>query len=323
VLYFNTKHQALFSAAGFYSRLMQSQMKNYNLLLFVFVVGLVSCEKSENNGNNPYIPVYDTLPSEVFIKIADNFTYNYSDVAFYDSSAHIVYFLESHPELEKIREAYFEVYAERDTVYRGELWPSYSSSLPAGIYIPCMPLFYQNYALGFENRLKGMSDLRNDPRLISNLYKRKLLHSGIVASVDEIQISGSLARLSFVVTNYDETPLFILDPDKMGHKLFHYFTNGLYLVNKINNVVTTTKLESQTPVPFNGWSKEWLTLLSPGESSMFTLNYSFDSVIPPGDYTAWFEYPGLSLQVDIDELFQVTGRIWLGSVKCAKYVNVL
>ena len=298
-------------------------MKNIIFLLSVLLIGFVSCEKSGNGDDNPDIINKDTLPSEVFIQIADNFIYDYSDVAFYDSSAHVLYFLESHPELEKIREAEFTVYADGDTVYSGELWPSFSSLLPAGIYIPCMPLFYQNYALGIENRLTGMQDLRNDPGLINVLYKRNLLHSGIVASIGALEISGSLARLSFIVTNYDDTPLFILDPDKMGHKLFHYFTNGLYLKNKETDEVTTTILESQTPVPWNGWSKEWLSLLGPGESRSFTLNYSFNSVIPPGNYIAWFEYPGLSLQVDIDEVFQESGRIWLGSVKCARGIDIL
>jgi hypothetical protein len=298
-------------------------MKNFIFLFFVLLIGFLSCEKSGKSDDDSDIINKDTLPSEVFIQIADNFTYDYSEVAFYDSSAHVLYFLESHPELEKIREAEFTVYADGDTVYTGELWPSFSSLLPAGIYIPCTPLFYQDYALGIENMLTGPQDLRNDPGLISVLNKRKLLHSGIVASIETLEISGSLARLPFIVTNYDETPLFILDPDKMGSKLFHYFTNGLYLKNKETNEVTATILESQTPVPWNGWSKEWLSLLGPGESRIFTLNYSFGSVVPPGSYIAWFEYPGLSIQVDIDEVFQESGRIWLGSVKCAKGIDIL
>ncbi len=165
-------------------------------------------------------------------------------------------------------------------------------------------------------------DLRNDPRIIQSLKDRELLHSGLTGTIQALEISGSLARLDFVVTNLDKSELLILDPGKMGQKLFHYYTNGLYLRDLATNNIIASKLEFQTPNPADGWKKEWLTLISPGGSVLFTFNYSFNKVISPGNYSAWFEYPGLSSQVDIQDVFQTTGRIWLGDITAVRIIAI-
>jgi len=296
-------------------------MKNYLLLIPLVIFGFTSCIKSDpgtDDGNTNHNPV----GSETFLTIGDNFIYDYSDIGLYDSSTHIIYFKEMHPELDKIRQLSFVCYDEGDSIYQGEFWPSYFSSLPSGSYVSISPFFYQNYALRIEYRESINPDLRNDPRIIESLKDRELLHSGLTGTIQTLEITGSLARLDFVVTNMDKTTLLILDPDKMGHKLFHYFTNGLYLRDLSTNNIIASKLEYQAPVPSNGWKKDWLTELSPGESALFTFVYSFDKAISPGNYSAWFDYPGLSSQVDIDEVFQASGRIWLGDITSAKPITI-
>jgi hypothetical protein len=296
-------------------------MKEYRLIIFLLIFGCTSCLKSDpgtDDGNTDH----NSIGSETFLSIGDNFIYDYSDIGLYDSSTHIIYFKEIHPELDKIRQLTFVLYDEGDSIYRGEFWPSYLSLLPSGSYIANLPFFYQNYALRIDYMESTEPDLRNDPRIIKSLRNRELLHSGLAGRIQKLEVTGSLARLDFIVTNMDKGTLLILDPDKMGHKLFHYFTNGLYLRDLATSNIIASKLVYQAPVPSDGWKMDWLTELSPGESAVFTFVYSFDKVISPGNYSAWFDFPGLSSQVDINDVFQTSGRIWLGDITSAKNIII-
>ncbi len=287
------------------------------------IFGLASCEKSDpdsDTGPDPINP--DSLGLVHFFQIGDNIVYDYSEISLYDSSTHILYFWENHPELDKLRQPKFVIYTEGDTIYEGDIWPSYFSSLPSGAYIASAPFFYQNYALRIEYRQGSEPDRRNDPRIINSLKERALLHSGLQVVITSLEINGSQARLSLAVTNMDNSALLILDPDKMGQRLFHYFTNGLYLRDLTNNNTIQSVLEFQTPVPWNSWNKDWLTQLDREKSKLFTLNYSFNQIVNPGNYLALIEYPGLSSQVDLNELFQSSGRIWLGSITAVKNISV-
>ena len=296
-------------------------MKKYLVIVSLLMLGFSSCDNSDS-GTDQGDYNQKPIDSGTFISIGDNMIYSYSEIGLYDSSTHIIYFKEKHPEFDKIRQPLFALYDKGDTIYQGEIWPSYNSSLPSGAYIASMPFFYQNYALRIDFMEGSKPDLRNDPRIIQSLKDKELLHSGLTGAIQTLEISGSLARLDFVVTNLDKSELLILDPGKMGQKLFHYFTNGLYLRNLETNNIIASKLEFQAPIPADGWKKEWLTLISPGGSVLFTLNYSFGKVISPGNYSAWFEYPGLSSQVDIQEVFQLNGRIWLGDITAVRIITI-
>ena len=296
-------------------------MKKHLLIICLLMLGISSCDNSDS-GTDQGDYHQKPIDSGTFISVGDNMIYSYSEIGLYDSSTHIIYFKENHPEFDKIRQPSFALYDKGDTIYQGEIWPSYNSSLPSGAYISSMPFFYQNYALRIDYRGGSEPDLRNDPGIIQSLKDRELLHSGLTGTIQTLEISGSLARLTYVVTNLDKSELLILDPGKMGQKLFHYYTNGLYLRDLATNNIIATKLEFQTPNPSDGWKKEWLTLISPGGSVAFTLNYTFNKVISPGNYSAWFEYPGLSSQVDIHDVFQTNGRIWLGDITTVKNIVI-
>jgi hypothetical protein len=298
-------------------------MKKVFIALSAIIISLVSCEKSgtDTSGGTGNYNV-DSLGSKITFQIGDLATYPYSDISLYDSSTHILYFRENHPEFQKLRQTSFTFYSEGEKVYDGEIWPGYSSSLPSGPYIATEPLFYQNYALRIDFRKDGQPDLRNDPKIIKSMMERDLLHSGLQVTIMTLNINSTFANLALVVTNMDKSALYILDPDKMGHKLFHYFTNGLYLRDLATNELTGSILEFEPPVVTNAWSKDWLTLLGPDQSAEFILNYNFRQAVPPGNYLAVIEYPGLSNQVNLANLFQSSGRIWLGDVTAVMKISV-
>jgi len=296
-------------------------MRNHLLIIFAVTLGLNSCELSDS-GEDPGDIKKDSLLTDILLSIGDNITFDYADIESYDSSAYILYFRYNHPEFEKLRQSSFVFYADGDSVYKGQLWPGYLSSFPSGPYIHIAPLNYQNYALRIDYFKNIEPDLRNDPGITQNLKMRDLLHSGLMVALSPPEISGPLCRLSFTVTNMDKSALLILDPDKTGHRLFHYFTNGLYLMNLTDSTIINSVLEYQTPVPWNGWLMDWLTQLNPGETKKYTVSYSFDTIIGKGNYEAFFEYPGLSYQVSIIDLFQAKGRIWLGDITASRKITV-
>jgi hypothetical protein len=172
-------------------------MQNYLLIISIMIFAVASCEKSASDSDpGADIINQDSLGSGAFFQIGENVVYNYSEISLYDSSTHILYFKENHPEFEKLRQPSFVLYAEGDTIYEGKIWPGYFSSLPSGVYIASAPFFYQNYALRIEYRQGSEPDRRNDLRIIKSLKDRALLHSGLQVIIMSLEINDSQGRLS-------------------------------------------------------------------------------------------------------------------------------
>ena len=287
-------------------------MKKYLFTGTVLILLLISCEKIFNNSRDDY-----------FFK-SDALEYKYSDCEFYDSSTHIFYLRTIHPQIITEKSSVFSVLANGEEIYKGAFWPPYSSSLPFGPYISSYTSFYPDFTLRIEQMTfdNQPADQRNDPRIISALEAHGLLHSGLSAAINSIDIAGTQLTFKFTVTNADITDLLILDLEKTGPDLFHYFTNGLSIRNVNHEEVFSSQIQPETPSPWNSWKPEWLSVLKSGASRQFTINYSMISFLNPGEYTASFEFPGLSLGITHDQLFQSNGRIWIGDVSVNKKITV-
>ena len=289
-------------------------MKNI-LILIASLVFFVACEKGGDNpdGGNPG---GGNIPSSVILTIGDNISYDYDEIHLYDSSSHVLIFKEIHPEFDKLKDVPFGICAAGDTVYQGQFWPAYLSSMPAGAYISNNPLFLQDYALkiDFQSSNSNIRDLRNDPSFIKELTDRNLLHSGLAVKISKIESNGSLISLTFTVTNMDNVNLLVLDPDLVGVNVFHYFTNGLSIKNISTSAITHVTIPPKAPVPLNGFLPTWLSSLSPSTTKSYTFLYSLGTALSPGEYSVTFLYPGLTSQVDIMNLYQKGTRIWLGDV---------
>lgn len=155
------------------------------------------------------------------------------------------------------------------------------------------------------------------------LKRHGLLHSGLAVTADPPEISGTEMSFTLTVTNNDESVLLILDPAKTGQGLFRYFSNGLYLIDPLNNnEVFADNIPHTAPQPFNSWSTSWLTGIQPGESMSFTFNYTLTTVPAPGEYRVVFLFPGLSYQISSDGLYQGSSRIWLGHVMFSQVMSI-
>lgn len=110
--------------------------------------------------------------------------------------------------------------------------------------------------------------------------------------------------------------------DKMGLNLFHYFSKGLVFRKSPDSPSITVKIPSESPSSSKDWNINWLTKLDSGESKTWTFNYPLDTPIDPGEYIVNFNYPGLSSQIDRDQMVQDNARIWPGEVIADQYIVI-
>jgi hypothetical protein len=277
---------------------------------------LLSCEKTS---------VIDTGPDskidpDVLFRIGDGTEYHYDDIALYDSSAHILYFRKEQDKFYEIINKPFAFLNRGDTIYSGLFWPGYYSSIPVGPVIMSPPSMYGNYALRIQIWLGDKSQLINNPELIDVLKDHGLLHSGLEGRIDKISFSETKITFRFTITNRDKTDLLILDINKTGPNLFHYFTNGLSIRNPSHDRIYESTIQHSKPEPWNSFKTEWLSLLKSGESASFEIEYPVEDPINPGEYYAIFEFPGLAYQVSKNQLFQGMNRIWLGDITLRKEI---
>lgn len=264
------------------------------------------------------------IDRDVFFKLGSGQEYSIGDIELYDTSTHILYFKKDQDYFKKMFENSFAFMNKGEIIYQGSFNPGYSSSMPNGPFI-LSPSMYGTYTLKIDYWTNpNYPDVRNDPTLINILNQNNLLHSGLKISANSIHIEGSQLTFKFTVTNHDQTDLMIIDPDKTGTNLFHYFTNGLYIKDLSHNEVFSSNIQPQTPDPWNSWKIDWLSELKSGDSKEFTLIYTIENPIGSGEYETSFGYPGLGIggHISKEQLYQGNSRIWLGKISSKKSLTI-
>ncbi len=306
-------------------------MKYYGLLIVIFGILIPACDQD-----------YDreiSLSDGFYIYVNDKPLITPYDIDYYDHSTHMIYLKQDHPlntnpeNYSSVSGVQFTVKALNEDIYTGIIRPSYSCSLSAGPTIEIMPSFHSSdiIAIGMIFFCDSLGkhcteDPRNDPRIIEALKKYDQYHEGLHCCINTIKVksrSGDRAQLEFTFTiyNVDDFNYYILDPDKMGIGVFHYFTNGLFISDKENRITYSYQGEHVQPDPWNSWQTKWLTRLKSGDKITFRLLLDEYDYIPPGTYQASFAYPGLS-HVDKEERIRNNGRIWLGGIRASKEIII-
>jgi hypothetical protein len=158
--------------------------------------------------------------------------------------------------------------------------------------------------------------------MIDILNRHDLLHSGLAISSSSVEITGTQLTFRFTITNKDQSDLMIIDINKTGPNLFHYFTNGLFIYDLSHNEVFSSNIQHLAPDPWNSWNINWLSQLKSGDSKEYTINYTINNPLNPGEYDINFEFPGLASQVPKDQLKQGNSRIWLGDIPHNKSIII-
>ena len=288
-------------------------MKKSLLSASILILIMVSCETHIND------------PEDEYLFSTDNgLEYSYSDFELYDSSTHIFYLKTDHPELKTNQSSTFSLLANGEEIYNGVFHSAYSSSMPFGPYLSSGFSLYPDYCFRIELITVDDQprDSRNDPRLISAFKDHNLLHSGLSGQINDIIINDTHLTFSFTINNNDNSDLLVLDPEKTGPELFHYFTNAPVFYNKTQSKLFSYNTNHQEPSPWNKLDMNWLSTLQSGDSRQYTFDYTINSPLTPGEYKISYEFPGLSKQVPIDQLYQGNTRIWLGDITLSKEITI-
>ena len=242
-----------------------------------------------------------------------------SKIDYYDFSTHTVYFKEEQSFFRDSDRGTFSVYVGDSKIYMGGILPMSSDYAPAGIYINSSFMNKPQYELAINFRQYGsqeIEDFRSDSRIIDALKSEGKYHAGLQVEIQSIRfLPNDKVSFDFQLTNNDTFNYLYLDPDKTGIGLFHYFTNGLSFYSEKDNQRYNPKISIVSPDSWNVWKKEWLSVIQSGESKQFTITYDQFDPMPAGNYQASFYFPGLQFyQVEMKDLNQKEGRIWLGSI---------
>jgi len=116
--------------------------------------------------------------------------------------------------------------------------------------------------------------------------------------------------LELELRNEDSLNYYYWDPDKLGMECFHYVTTGLSLWDDEGGYYH----HRIQPLSWAYADPDRMSLLESGSSVTLTLTYDHFDTIPPGDYTAYFEFPGPHSTETRGELDLEDGRIWLGDL---------
>lgn len=281
-------------------------MKKFLFFGIFISMAISSCEKND----------YD-----IFLKVGADFEFRFSDIELYDTSTHIIYFKSEYDEFRNLENGSFSFLNNGDPIYTGSLWPVYSSLGPTTPFIITPPM-YGNYALRINSWGSDKPDIRNDSRIIQLLNQNNLLHSGLAVSISSVEVTETQLIFKFAISNQDQSDLFIIDLDKTGPNLFHYFSNGLYICDLANNEVFSSTIQHLVPDQWNSWEMDWLSELKSGNSKEFTINYPLNNPLAAGEYDARFEFPGFGRQVTKDQLYQGNIRVWLGDVTNKKRIII-
>jgi hypothetical protein len=248
-----------------------------------------------------------------------------SEIDYYDFSAHLIYLKDNHTLLEKLYfGASLKVFADSIFIYPVVQLPVASSWMPEGAIIWGMPFFYPDYLIAIDFMSIGNTvDMRGDSRIADVLKQNNQFHEGLNCTIESIDVSAeNEVRIDLLLKNEDTFDYYYMDPLKMGTGLFHYYTNGLSFWDGENYRRYSHKIDVDRPETNKAWHMEWLSLIKSGEEIPVSIVYESFDTIPPGNFQASFEFPGLGRQISKNEIQQENGRIWLGEMQLTSDITI-
>ncbi|TFH27065.1 MAG: hypothetical protein E4H10_05120 [Bacteroidia bacterium] len=292
-------------------------MKTLTICMVLCSLLATACEKA------------NTWPdvSEGFCLVSDDgVVLNHKDIEYYDFSTHMIYLKDHISFTEDILESGVNaVYAEGEKIYDLAMMNPWDSYMPSG------PLlwnwsYYGDFVVLIDLLHPGSpedaADPREDIRVAKALLRYEQFHHGLACEIVEIRrVEAGHLELELELRNEDVYPYLYPDPEKMGSALYHYFTNGLSLRNA-EDVYYYHEMVPEVPDPKGEWNPDWLSVIGSGANVRLTSDYPHFNEVPPGEYTAWFRFPGENYHLTRDDLVQEQGRIWMGYLNLEKTLTI-
>lgn len=258
------------------------------------------------------------------------------DISFYDWSSHCIYLKNDKrhffPDWENNKfnefppewaDKPFVVTANREKYYIGyfsnvlshywiapEISDGLNNGYPPDVLFIDWTWLYQDYQ-------------QNHPDVKQALMETGLYHSGISVTFDTtdaiVNIENadtSTITYKFTITNNDKDDLYIMDPDKSGSDLFHWFTNGPVFKNLETGKIYESGWKTTGYLPATDyWSPDWFIKLKSGQSTIRAVILKGYPYFPTGEYIFEFRYNGQSRGMEKEVRERTDGRYWLGPTR--------
>lgn len=168
----------------------------------------------------------------------------------------------------------------------------------------------------FDN---ASEDNRNDPYVMEALKRANIFHKGLNLKLKDIKFlensDTATVEYTFTIINNDVDILYILDPDKMGSGLFHFFNIGpQFLKSDEINVRSASFNKPVIPVPRDTWDPNWFIKLNSGDSITRTVSLRGYAFFPSGTYYCETTYQCIK-KIPKEQRNLSDGRYWIGPTK--------
>ncbi len=314
-------------------------MKRITMLLFVLV--LLSCTRDKNPAGpsdsdfgfyflqDESVTIFDVNDGATNLQPASEPWLTARDITFYDFSSHCLY-------LKKPKKELFPEYAS--TFELMEAMPAkpfwvmvngkqcYLAAFDAGYHAmaPFLPYFDPIALDAFPNdvlplRAPWHSDTRDNQMVKQALKAAGLYHAGLAAELQDVKVTDNsdIATVQYTlkITNNDVDDLLVLDADKMGSGLFHYFTNGPVISSEESQLMyQSLHKEFQHPPEGVEFDPSWFTTIKSGQSKTWTITLKGYDAIQPGSYECDMHFSS-PMRITLDERFVGKARYWLGDIQ--------
>ena len=297
---------------------MRRAIAPFILLLIV----LAGCETEKDPVDEPLDPSFHLTDGFCLVKDS-RVVLNHYDIDYYDYSAHLIY-LKSPGVFEqefKYKDA-GTIYADSTRIYDLSFVSHAASYIPQGPVIWFPSIFSPEYTVRIDmawiNDPMGedANDPREDPRIVEALEKYGQFRHGLQVEIASVRYnSPENVVLELELRNEDSVNYYYFDPEKMGMGLYHYVTNGLYLSDMETGQSYHHLINGTQPDPWDWLELEGMSLLESNSSVILTITYDHFDELPPGNYTAYFQFPAPNGRVPREDLDRENGRIWLGELQ--------
>jgi len=209
--------------------------------------------------------------------------------------------------------------------YIGSFHSLASSLAPTKPYIDEIDIqFYPEDVLHISKAWLDETDSRKNSAVAQDLISKNKLHNGLSLQILNVKVLSNsdtaVVQYTYRIVNNDQDNLYILDPEKMGSNLFHYFTNGIDFTGN-GHIYYSQYKKTEQPEPFDGWNPEWFSKMKSGSTMQRTVTLKGYPHIPGGTYNCSFKF---SAPTKIDKSNRVfsDARYWLGEIDCENEISI-
>ena len=211
----------------------------------------------------------------------------------------------------------FVVKSNNKRCYIGSFHSGAMSLAPQRPYIDELSIMFFPSDILYINAGWGTVDERKNADIEKTLKYLNKLRYGISVKIKDIQVidnsDTASVRYTYELFNHDRDNLYVLDPDRMGSNLFHYFTNGIDFRNDNGYFYSEYKTVEQ-PEPFDSWQSSWFSEIKAGEKIERTVFLKGYKHIQAGRYDCSFIFSNPT-KIEKNDRHIKNGRIWIGTIK--------